>query len=264
MVGEFFIRFNLHNSICNYPASFDVLKPLVDISDEELEACLDNIERVHAKRAEMLSQSHVKEINALLGKKVLFLGDSLTSDNFGYRRTVTKAAELEALDGSVSGGTSAAILHSSRMQLHSFKPNIVSLMIGANDSVSIDSEGMHQVGIEEYERNVRAMVGWALKANAKVLLLEITPVHEERFARSFTSQYKLQSNDNIKRYNCVLKNIANEYRIPLFSHSWIAKEDVNSIYEPDGIHLSLRGQELFARNWLTSAAKIINTKEQSI
>lgn len=261
MVGEFFIRFNLHNSVCNYPASFDVLRPLVDISDAELQAFLDKIEDIHTQRAEMLSQSHAKEIKALHGKKVLFLGDSLTSDNFGYRRTVTKAAELKALDGAVSGGTSSTILHSSKMQLHSFKPDIVSIMIGANDSVSVDREELHQVGIEEYCRNVRAMVDWSLKAGASVLLFEISPVHEERFAKSFTSQYKLQSNDNIKRYNCVLKNIANEYCITLFSHTWIAKEDVNSVYEPDGIHLSLRGHELFAQNWLTSAAKIINTKE---
>ena len=261
MVGEFFIRFNLHNSVCNYPASFDVLRPLVDISDSELQAFLDKIEDIHTQRAEMLSQSHAKEITALCGKKVLFLGDSLTSDNFGYRRTVTKAAKLEALDGAVSGGTSSTILHSSKMQLNSFKPDIVSIMIGANDSVSVDREELHQVGIEEYSRNVRAMVEWSLNAGASVLLFEISPVHEERFTKSFTSQYKLQSNDNIKMYNCVLKNIANEYRIPLFSHTWIAKEDVNSLYEPDGIHLSLRGHELFAKNWLTSAAKIINTKE---
>ena len=44
MVGEFFIRFNLHNSVCNYPACFDVLRPLVDISDAELQAFLDKIE----------------------------------------------------------------------------------------------------------------------------------------------------------------------------------------------------------------------------
>ena len=261
MVGRFFIRFNLHNSICNYPASFDVLRPLVDISDAELQACLDEIENTHAERTERLRESHASEINALRGKKVLFLGDSLTSDNLGYRRTVTKAAELNALDGAVSGGTSSTILHSAKIQLRSFKPDMVSIMIGANDSVSVDREELHQVGIAEYERNVRSMVDWSLKTGASVLLFEIPPIHEERVAKSFTSQYKLQSNDNIKKYNCVLKNIANEYKIPLFSDSWIEKEDTDSLFEPDGIHLSLRGHELFAQNWLTSAAKIKNTKE---
>lgn len=265
MAGEFFVRFNLHNSVCCYPASFDILRPMVgDMSDAELRAFLDKIENVHAQRAAELKKAYEREINVIRGKKVLFLGDSLTSDNFGYRRTVTRAAELNALDGSVSGGTSSALLHSAKMQLQSFKPDIVSIMIGTNDSVCIESDNLPQVGTEEYGRNVKAIVEWSLNIGAHVLLFEIPPVHEERFSKSFTSQYKLQSNGNIATYNSVLKNIADECGIPLLSNAWIADGDKNSLFEPDGIHLSLEGQELFARNWITAVAKIINGKDKNL
>ncbi len=257
MIGRFFIRFNLHNSVCNYPASFEVLRPMVDISDEELRACLDEIQSTHQSRAERLRASHGREINAIRGKRVLFLGDSLTSDNFGYRRTVTAAAELCALDGAVSGGTSSTILHPSKQQLASFKPDIVSLMIGTNDSVCIDSEDLPQVGIKEYERNVRAIVGWARESGARILLFDIPHIHKERFTRSFTPQHKLQSPENIQKYNTVLKGIAQDFSIPLFSNAWTAEGDVDKLFEPDGIHLSLSGHELFAEKWLESAAQII-------
>ena len=262
MVGEFFIRFNLHNSVCNYPASFEVLKPLVDLDDEQLRAYLDKIDKTHAQRAERIEKELADKLNALVGKKVLFIGDSITSDNLGYRRTVTKVAKLNALDGAVSGGTSSTVLHSAKMQLQSFKPDMVSVMIGTNDSVSVDRENLHQVSMEEYERNVRAIAEWSLKSGAKVLLFEIPPIHEQRFAASFASQYKLQSNDTIKRYNRVLKNIANEYKIPLTSNSWIEDQSVDLMFEPDGIHFSIECHEIFSKKWLLSASKIINEKEQ--
>lgn len=264
MAGEFFIRFNLQNSICQYPTSFAILRPMVhDMSDAELQAFLDKIESVHAQRAEKLKNAYAEEIAVLRGKKVLFLGDSITSDNFGYRRTVTRAAELNALDGSVSGGTSSAVLHSAKMQLQAFKPDIVSVMIGTNDSVSIGREDLFQVSIKEYGRNVKAIVDWSINAGASVALFEIPPVHEERFKKSFAAQYKLQSNGNIARYNCVLKNIANEYGISLLSNAWIADkgDDCDWLFEPDGIHLSLKAQELFAEKWLESVARIISAKE---
>lgn len=261
MIGKFFIRFNLHNSICSFPTSFRILKPMVDISDSELEAYLEEIESTHISRAENLKSSHSKEAELLRSRKVLFIGDSITSDNLGYRLTVTVAAELNALDGSVSGGTTATVIHSSKTQISSFKPDLISIMMGSNDSVGVGDEGIRQVSIEEYERNLRAILKWSVESGAAILLFEIPPVHESRFKASFTSQYKCQSNDNIKKYNCILKNIANEYGIPLIPHSWLKDEAVDQLFESDGIHLSPQGQELFAKNWLTSAAKIINAKE---
>ena len=251
MAGKFFVRFNLHNSICSYPISFDILKPLVDISEEELKDWLKEIDHIQNNRAMRLKTSYSQQIEKLNGKKVLFLGDSITSDNLGYRETVIRAAGLKGINGSISGGTSSMILHSAKMLIESEKPDIVSLMIGTNDSISTEREDLNMVSIAEYERNVREIVRWAKRCRTNVLLFEIPPIIEATFSESFAHQSKIQTNKNIQKYNKVLKFIAEDNKIELLSNRWLMEN--REFYEPDGIHLSLNGQEMFAKKWLNAA-----------
>lgn len=248
MAVKFFARFNLHNSICQNPLSVRFMRPFFNMSDSEIEAMLCEIEEIQNARAKRLIKKYPLQTKALSGKRVLFLGDSITSDNLGYRGSVTRAARLAATDGSVSGGTSTLILHDAKMHIEKQRPDIVSLMIGSNDSVSIEWGELNQVSIGEYERNVREIVRWAKESGAEVLLFEIPPVVEERFEKNFSGQYKMQSNKNISEYNRVLKKIADDNEIQLRSNRWLSEDD--GFYEPDGIHLSVLGQEMFAEKWL--------------
>ena len=256
MAVDFFVRFNLHNSVSSSPLSVEVLKPLLNYGEDELDLMLREIDEIQSDRAGRLRKKHPEAVGALIGKKVLFLGDSITSDNLGYRGAVTRAADLRGIDGAVSGGTSSALLHSAKRYIEKEAPEIVSLMVGSNDSVSVDVAELNQVSPSEYERNVRAMVGWAKKSGAQVLLFEIPPIVEESFERNFSRQSKLQSNDTVKRYNGILCRIADDAGIRLISSEWLSECRDN--YEPDGIHLSPCGQERFAESWLNAAAKLYN------
>ena len=252
MSVNFFARFNLHNSICENPISVSHLRPFLDMSDGELLSMLDEIKDIQNKRAERIKNQMPTECRALCGKRVVFLGDSITSDNLGYRDTVTLAGELLATDGAVSGATSSMILHSAKTHIEESKPDIVSIMIGSNDSVCIESGTLQQVSLSEYERNVKSIVGWAVNNGAKVLLFEIPPVSETRFKKSFDGKSKFQSNENISVFNEALAKIAKAYGIKLISNGWLTDND--SMYMPDGIHLSLEGQEEFAKRWLKEAS----------
>ena len=149
------------------------------------------------------------------------------------------------------------LLHSAKNQIEKRKPDIVSLMIGANDSVGVGKDSINQVSIQEYARNVQEIIGWAKQGGATVLLFEITPIHENRFAACFNKESKFQTNQTINRYNMILKEIANSNGIRLISHDWITEfDDCDSLFEPDGIHLSIKGQELLAKKWLTAFAEI--------
>ena len=257
MADSFFIRFNLHNSVGHFPMSVDILAPLLNCEKAELQRELDAFETIQRERVKQLKQSCAKEIAKIFGKKVLFLGDSITSDNLGYRTTVTETANLESYDESISGGTSSMLLHSAKIQIEKRNPDIVSLMIGANDSVRIGEDSINQVSIQEYARNVHEIIGWAKQGGVAVLLFEITPIHENRFAACFNKESKFQTNQTINRYNMILKELANSNVIKLISHDWIAEfDDYDSLFEPDGIHLSMKAQELFAKKWLTAAAEI--------
>lgn len=253
---RFFMRFNLQG---HFPATAEVFERLLPYSKEELAPELDDFERIQNTRAECLKQKYEKEIEILRGKKVLFLGDSITSDNLGYRGSVTRAAELQAYDESISGGTSPMLLHIAKRKLETLKPDIVSIMLGSNDSVGIENESLNQVSLGEYTRNIEQMVLWAKRNGTEVLLFEMPLVHEKRFQRNFEAEGKLQSNENIVRYNNALKKIANNLDIKLIQNSWLGDcADMDSLFEIDGIHLSLLGHERCAEEWMQAAAKLFS------
>ncbi len=225
------------------------------MSDEDIQNMILEIDEIQFSRAERLKKKYSLITEKLKGKKVVFLGDSITSDNLGYRVTVTKAANLYSFDGSVSGGTSSMILHTAKVLIEKQKPDLVSLMVGSNDSVSIARKELNQVSIEEYDRNVREIVRWAKEVGAKVLLFEIPPIIEELFEKNFNSQSKFQSNKNIQIYNSVLKKIAEDNETELSLNHWLSEKV--EYFEPDGIHLNVRGQETFAEKWFESVTKTI-------
>lgn len=249
MSVKFFARFNLHNSVCENPPSVEFLRPHFNMSDAELKSMISEIDNVQKEAAERIKEQLPATFAEFLGKRVLFAGDSITSDNLGYRHIVARTLGLEGIDCSVSGGVSSMLCHTVKTKLLQNSPDIVSIMVGSNDSVCIDDYDFPQVSLCEYERNIGKIVKWAKNSGAKVLLFEIPPVMEESFKKSFDSQSKLQSNENIKRYNDILKRIADKNGIPLLSNDWLGGK--NDFYMPDGIHLSATGQEEFAKRWIS-------------
>ena len=251
MPTRFYMRFNLHSSAGHFPASVDIFERVLPGGREKLQSELDDFERIQSDRIARLKKDFFGEIEKIKNKKVLFVGDSITSDNLGYRRSVTRAATLVAYDASVSGGVSAMMLQDTQKLSKLHCPDIISIMIGTNDSMSID--GIPLVSVEEYERNLRALIGWAKRNGGAVLLFEIPPIEESSFKRLYTPLGQTQSNENIRKYNLALKKVAEENSIGLISDQWLLECD--GMFEPDGIHLSIHAQEKFAERWIVEAAK---------
>ena len=152
------MRFNLQNSVDHFPATAEVGAVLQNADFKKIQGYLDEFETIQNQRVVRICESFDECLAVLRGKKVVFFGDSITSDNLGYRVSVSRAAQLQAVDGSISGGTSATVVQFAKMMLRQVKPDLVSQMIGTNDSVGIDSECFCQVSPDEYERNVRAIL----------------------------------------------------------------------------------------------------------
>lgn len=254
MAGEFFARFNLHNSVASFPVKADIFATLLELPEEELQKHIDGFEEVQFRRIGLLKEKYADKLDQIRGKKVVFFGDSISSDNLGYRIAVTRAAELDAVDRTISGANSAMLVQDSWDILEKNRPQIVSLMMGANDSPMLGAERFAQVSLSEYERNVSALLRWSLNLGAKVLLFEVTPVHEDRFFKGFSKLGKYQTNENIEKYNAVLGKIAKEYRVELQSNQWLA--DADRYFEPDGVHLSVEAHDIFADKWLSAALRL--------
>jgi hypothetical protein len=135
------------------------------------------------------------------------------------------------------------------------KPDIVSLMIGTNDSIGMESVENSQVSIDEYARCIGLILKWATESGAKVILFEIPPVHEERFNKCFNPNSKFQTNENIKKYNDALRKVASVYSVSVISNEcYLQNMDEN--YEPDGAHLSTKCHEIHAKRWIEETAKL--------
>ena len=236
MADRFYARFNLSRT------DFLVFK--------------DEFDEFQNERAERLKKEFPNEIKSLRNKKVLFIGDSISSDNLGYRISVSLAANLQAFNGSVSSSTSATLLESSLKLIEDTKPEIVSIMLGTNDAVSIKKLGNNMVSLEDYSSNMRKIITKAKDVGAKILLFAIPFIEETLFKEYFTIREKFQNNETVRLYNKRLSEIADEQKVPLSEHTWFDLDNLAPFFEPDGIHLSTKAQECFAKNWLIQASKL--------
>ena len=253
-MNRFNMRFNLYNCKTPFPPKADLFAKTLEVPEEEMQGYANEFAEIQNARISALREKYGKRLDALRGVKTLFFGDSITSDNLGYRVTVTRAAELDAVDRSISGGTTTMLFQDSWELLQKTKPRIVSIMAGANDSPLMGPDRIPQVSTDEYERNIKMLVKWSLQLGAKVLLFEVTPVHEDRATPGFTKTGKIQSNENVERYNAALRRVSRETGVELLSNRWIW-EDPDRYCDRDGVHLSVEGQAVFADKWLEAALK---------
>ena len=216
----------------------------------------EEFEEFQIQRQDELKEKLADAILTIQNKKVLFIGDSITSDNLGYRISVTKAANLQAVNGSLSSTDSQALLDSSLTLIKKERPDIVSIMLGTNDSIYYSSLGKSKLTQDEYVSNMKKIVKCAKETGASVLLFEIPTVNEKAFSLSFNPKGKFQSNECIKGYNAALEELATELGIKLIRHDWLSGEDTSVFFEPDGVHLSTEAHWHFSLNWINEASKL--------
>jgi acyl-CoA thioesterase I len=166
---------------------------------------------------------------------VVFLGDSLTAglglpEGDAYPARVgellaAKGRPVRVVNGGVSGDTTAGGLRRIDWLLRQ-KPAVVVVWLGAND-------GLRGFPVEETEKNLRAIVGKAKGAGAKVLLCGMYvppsygPVYQERFSSLFP---RLARELTVAFSPFPLKDVA-------------GRPELN---QPDGAHPTAEGQRLVA------------------
>ena len=261
MPKRFFMRYNLQNGVGHFPATAAVGAALQNAEPEEIAGYLAEFDAIQAARAELLRARLGDALTPLAGKRVLFLGDSNTSDNLGYRESVCRAASLVGIDASVSGGTSSTAFGLAYTALKQADADLVSILLGTNDAVAIGSPELETVSLGEYERNMRAILSWATQTGAKVLVLAIPPIAQAGFDHYFLPQGKYQSPEHLAQYNTVLRALTEELEIPLLTLGFLEQgEAAPSFLERDGIHLNALGHEALAERWLTAAAQLFENQ----
>ena len=123
------------------------------------------------------------EIVVKSGETICFLGDSITAYggrfSGGYLRLVMKGLEVngikaKAIPAGVGGNKSNQMLKRFERDLFPKKPNILLLSCGVNDVW----HGAKGVPLDQYKKNITAIVDKALGAGMKVCLLTPTVITE--------------------------------------------------------------------------------------
>ena len=193
------------------------------------------------------------EIAVKDGEKIGFLGDSITQQGWsnanGYVKLVIAGLEAngikaEPVPAGISGHKSNQMLERLERDVLSKKPQWMTLSCGVNDIW----HGVKGVPLDEYQKNIRAIVDQAAAAGAKVVLLTSTPIGEN-------SQFGMNLAQNF--FNGFLRKLAEEKKLRLADLSemfWaelkVKGEPGKNVLTTDGVHMNAEGNKLMARGVL--------------
>jgi lysophospholipase L1-like esterase len=193
------------------------------------------------------------EIAIKSGDKVAFLGDSITQQGkgspTGYVNLVAdglaqSGVKIEVIGAGISGHKSNQMLERLERDVLSKNPQWMTLSCGVNDVW----HGARGVSLEDYQKNIAAIVDKAQAAGIKVVLLTSTMIGED------------QANPNNQKlipYNEFLKTLAKEKKCLLADLNQRMQDEVKKANTPgrnaltgDGVHMAFLGNVMMAEGIL--------------
>lgn len=190
------------------------------------------------------------------GDSIAFMGDSITQQGAGspggYVRLVISGLEANGLKATpipagISGHKSNQMLARLQKDVLDKKPTWMTLSCGVNDVW----HGERGVPLEEYKKNITAIVDQCQAAGVKVVVLTATMIQEDA------------SNDLNKKlaaYNDFLRELARERKLPLADLNQRMQDgiaanpdtDKGRYYTNDGVHMGPRGNQMMAEGVLAA------------
>ena len=195
------------------------------------------------------------------GDTIVFLGDSITEQGAkpeGYVELFkvflnVNGIKASVINAGISGHKSNDMLARLDKDVLAHKPNWVSISCGVNDvwhnfGRERDGRRKHRgLSLDEYKKNMTAMIDRCLTTGAKVLLLTATPIFED--LQSEENQAQVAYNDFLrtlaKEKNCLLCDLS-----VAFQDIYKQKTSDENLLTTDGVHLNPRGNRLMTRTIL--------------
>ncbi len=211
------------------------------------------------------------EIPVKAGEKAAFLGDSITQQGNGgpggYVQLVgsglaANGVKVEIIGAGISGHKSNQMLERLDRDVLSKKPQWMTLSCGVNDVW----HGADGVPLEDYKKNITAIVDRAQAAGVKVMILTSTMIRENP---------ETAENQKLASYNDFLRTLAAEKKCMLADlnadmQAIIAAANKagpvqGNILTSDGVHMAYPGNEMMAAGVLKGfgldAAELSKAKE---
>ena len=218
------------------------------------------------------ASSHLHaEIPVKSGEKIAFLGDSITQQGNGgpggYVQLVgsglaANGVKVEIIGAGISGHKSNQMLERLDRDVLSKKPQWMTLSCGVNDVW----HGANGVPLEDYKKNITAIVDQAQAAGVKVVILTSTMIREDQATAE---------NQKLVPYNEFLRALATEKKCLLadlnadlqaaIAEAAKAGPVKGNVLTSDGVHMASPGNEMMAAGVLKGlgldAAELPKAKE---
>ena len=209
------------------------------------------------------------------GDTIAFMGDSITQDGNkpgGYVSLVMSALKSQGLEvkhipAGKSGNKSTDMLARLDADVLSKKPQWMTLSCGVNDvwhfKLVLGNRTFEGVGIENYKKNITAIIDKAQAAGIKVMVLTSTMIGEDPSKE--LNQMMIPYNDFLrqiaKEKGCLLADLNADMQAKLKTipdvpgkpktfGSYFYGGDVQNKLTSDGCHMNAEGNKMMARGVL--------------
>lgn len=218
-----------------------------------------------------------KKMKLAKGSVILFQGDSITDGNrgrntdpnhvmgHGYQFSVASRwgaeypeKDLHFFNRAISGNKVIDLEARWQTDTLDIKPDILSILVGVNDSTSVLFDWKPVVPVEEYEKVYRQLLDQTRTALPDVLLVLCEPfVLPVANVKDNWERYQA----DISRRQAVVRKLAQEYNAVFVPFQEVfdkaCKKAPASYWIWDGVHPTVAGHELMAREWIRQVSNRI-------
>lgn len=262
---QFLVDFNFHDvaTALGLPVPDSVPPLMYGLEPSVYAAYAAEAEAAVALNAELLhsqfeSSRVVSKLGLSAGKRVVLLGDSITTYRYSYGRVLAALLRrhgVETINRGYSGYTSTHGLELTYTQFLAHDPDVVLIKYGVNDTKRFGSP-LHKmlITLDEYRLNLNGMLeAFQKHSRARIIVLTPTPVVEEVVNNNpdIMAMRLTWHNEDLLRFAAAAQAVARAHDVTCVDLTDVLGTPPDpALYVPDGLHPNADGHQLIAARLL--------------
>lgn len=247
---RFQLKFNIHKMM-PLPVGDDDIPRIAAILDCS-PGLLEEIDREFRESVLALSislkKSHARKITAIRkrGRKVICIGDSITSDRESYQKILAAAFRKDTnvtfMDAAVSGDTTKDLRDRFYNTILCHEFDTATIFIGTNDARMFDNGSyLPLTGLSDYELNVKYLIRFLGERTNDIYLITLPYADNRLLKDSFGDRKFFYTREHVDAMNALIRRIAAETGCTVIDFAGSLKEETGYL-EKDGLHITPRTQ----------------------
>lgn len=176
---------------------------------------------------------------------VVLIGDSI---RLGYAPVVRQhlSDRADVISSPANGGDSSSVLRSLSGLAIKHHPAVVHFNCGIHDSIKDKTSGRFRVPPEQYEKNLREIVGTLRRETKAVILFALTTPIRDGLAANHRADRSYELLDaSIEQYNAIAKRVMKEFDVPINDLRAVLgdENELAKLITADGVHMTAEAND---------------------